>query len=457
MNEVGPGHPHPRLHRARGHRGRQAARRAAGRLPPPAAWTPACETLPGTAAEILDDAVRAVLCPDKINTEEWLEAHRTAHSVGLRSNVTIMFGVDRAAPLAGPATSCAPASLQKETGGFTEFVPLPFVHMAAPIYLQHKARRGPDVPRGAAHARRRPHRLPRLDRQHPGVVGEDRATAAPRQMLQAGANDLGGTLMDENISRAAGASPRHDDGRGRLPELGRAARPPARAAHHALRPPGPGLTPPARHHHSSSSLASMSRTCSRVHAGTGARRPARSSRATSRAEPSPSSSSARRTGCTWPREHRTRARLTAMADDLGSCSTRPAPRQPRRPARHPAHRGGPGRRRRRPPRPQDHRRRAQGDAGRVRDLRAARGRPEGDDLRLGPHPARRPALRPGPRPRPRSWPSAGWMVDHRRRARDHGAGVEGAGPGPGHRRQHPPAVRGGAERHPRRRRAASWR
>ena len=64
-------------------------------------------------------------------------------------------------------------ALQKETGGFTEFVPLPFVHMAAPIYLQRKARRGPDVPRGAAHARRRPHRLPRLDRQHPGVVGED--------------------------------------------------------------------------------------------------------------------------------------------------------------------------------------------------------------------------------------------------------------------------------------------
>ena len=89
------------------------------------------KTLPGTAAEILDDEVRAVLCPDKVSTDEWLDAHRTAHSVGLRSNVTIMFGpVEHRT--AGPAHVVARA-LQHETGGFTEFVPLPFVHMATPF------------------------------------------------------------------------------------------------------------------------------------------------------------------------------------------------------------------------------------------------------------------------------------------------------------------------------------
>ncbi|HEV8296424.1 MAG TPA: 7,8-didemethyl-8-hydroxy-5-deazariboflavin synthase CofG, partial [Acidimicrobiales bacterium] len=99
-------------------------------------------SLPGTAAEILDDEVRAILCPDKITTDEWLEAHRVAHGVGLRSNVTIMFGsVEH--PRSWARHLVRTRALQKETGGFTEFVPLPFVHMAAPIYLQRKARRGP--------------------------------------------------------------------------------------------------------------------------------------------------------------------------------------------------------------------------------------------------------------------------------------------------------------------------
>ena len=112
-------------------------------------------TLPGTAAEILDDEVRAILCPDKINTEEWLEAHRTAHSVGLRSNITIMFGsVEQ--PVHWARHIVRTRDLQEETGGFTEFVPLPFVHMAAPIYLQQQGPARPDVPRGAADARRRP-------------------------------------------------------------------------------------------------------------------------------------------------------------------------------------------------------------------------------------------------------------------------------------------------------------
>ena len=99
-------------------------------------------SLPGTAAEILDDEVRAVLCPDKVDTEEWLEVHRAAHQVGLRSNITIMFGsVEH--PVHWARHLLRTRALQQETGGFTEFVPLPFVHMAAPIYLKRGARRGP--------------------------------------------------------------------------------------------------------------------------------------------------------------------------------------------------------------------------------------------------------------------------------------------------------------------------
>ncbi|MGH9260194.1 MAG: CofH family radical SAM protein, partial [Acidimicrobiales bacterium] len=99
-------------------------------------------SLPGTAAEILDDPVREILCPDKITTDEWLEAHRTAHRVGLRSNVTIMFGAVES-PRSWARHLLRTRDLQAETGGFTEFVGLPFVHMATPLYLQRKARRGP--------------------------------------------------------------------------------------------------------------------------------------------------------------------------------------------------------------------------------------------------------------------------------------------------------------------------
>ena len=161
------------------------------------------KTLPGTAAEILDDEIRAVLCPDKINTEEWLYAHRTAHGVGLRSNVTIMFGAVEQ-PVHWARHLVRTRALQAETGGFTEFVPLPFVHMATPIFLQRKARRGPtfrETVLMAAVGRIAYHGLiPNIQ-----VSWVKMGAAGAAQLLQGGVNDLGGTLIDENISRAAGA------------------------------------------------------------------------------------------------------------------------------------------------------------------------------------------------------------------------------------------------------------
>lgn len=160
-------------------------------------------TLPGTAAEILDDEIRAELCPDKISTEEWLDAHRTAHSVGLRSNVTIMFGSIEQ-PVHWARHLLRTRELQKETGGFTEFVPLPFVHMATPMYLQKKSRRGPtfrEVILMHAVGRIAYHQM--IDNIQASWVKIGREGI--RQLLVSGCNDLGGTLMDENISRAAGA------------------------------------------------------------------------------------------------------------------------------------------------------------------------------------------------------------------------------------------------------------
>src|SRR5580704_4002228 len=161
------------------------------------------KTLPGTAAEILDDEVRAVLCPDKISTDEWLYAHRTAHAVGLRSNVTIMFGsVEQ--PVSWARHIVATRALQRETGGFTEFVPLPFVHMATPIYLQRRARRGPTFREALLmHAVGRIAYAGYIDNIQVSWV--KMGAEGSRQVLRAGVNDLGGTLMDENISRAAGA------------------------------------------------------------------------------------------------------------------------------------------------------------------------------------------------------------------------------------------------------------
>ncbi len=161
-------------------------------------------SLPGTAAEILDDDVRAVLCPDKITTDEWLDCHAAAHEVGLGSNITMMFGSIEH-PDAWARHLLRTRELQEVTGGFTEFVGLPFVHMASPIYLQRRSRRGPTFRETLlvhAVARIVYHGL--IDNVQVSwvKVGED----AARQMLRAGCNDLGGTLMDENISRAAGAA-----------------------------------------------------------------------------------------------------------------------------------------------------------------------------------------------------------------------------------------------------------
>ena len=159
-------------------------------------------TLPGTAAEILDDAIRAVICPDKVTTAEWLEVARTAHSLGLRSTATIMFGHVEG-PLHWARHLLALRDLQTETGGFTEFVPLPFVHMEAPMYLRGQARRGPTFREALLM-----HSVARLVlNPHVTNIQTSWVKMGPegaKRALQAGANDLGGTLMNESISRAAG-------------------------------------------------------------------------------------------------------------------------------------------------------------------------------------------------------------------------------------------------------------
>ena len=160
-------------------------------------------SLPGTAAEILDDEVRAVICPDKVTTAQWLEVHGAAHRAGLRSNVTIMFGhVER--PVHWARHLLRAREQQAQTGGFTEFVPLPFVPMEAPIYLQGRARRGPTFAEALLL-----HAVARLA-LHPLITNVQASWVklgpdGVRQALAAGVNDLGGTLMNESISRAAGS------------------------------------------------------------------------------------------------------------------------------------------------------------------------------------------------------------------------------------------------------------
>ncbi len=161
-------------------------------------------SLPGTAAEILDDEVRADLCPDKVNTEQWLEVMRTAHGVGLRTTATIMFGhIER--PIHVARHLHRVRDLQRETGGFTEFVPLPFIPEEAPIALKGRARFGPTFEETVVlHATARLVLDPFI--QNIQVSWVKLGPEGAGVMLSAGVNDLGGTLMNESISRAAGAA-----------------------------------------------------------------------------------------------------------------------------------------------------------------------------------------------------------------------------------------------------------
>ncbi|MGH8297077.1 MAG: 5-amino-6-(D-ribitylamino)uracil--L-tyrosine 4-hydroxyphenyl transferase CofH, partial [Steroidobacteraceae bacterium] len=161
-------------------------------------------TLPGTAAEILDDEIRQIICRDKVTTAEWLDVMRAAHSVGLRSTATIMFGhVEQ--PRHWARHLLRLRALQRATGGFTEFVPLPFVHMEAPMWRKGLARQGPTFREAVLM-----HAVARLA-LHPHItniqaswvkMGADGVTFC----LRAGANDFGGTLMNESITRAAGGT-----------------------------------------------------------------------------------------------------------------------------------------------------------------------------------------------------------------------------------------------------------
>ncbi|QKT09212.1 bifunctional FO biosynthesis protein CofGH [Gordonia sp. X0973] len=161
------------------------------------------DTIPGTAAEILDDEVRWVLTKGKLPTATWIEVITTAHRVGLRSSSTMMYGhVDAPRHWVGHLNTLR--GIQDETGGFTEFVPLPFVHQSSPLYLAGAARPGPTRrDNRAVHALARIMLHGRIDNIQTSWVklGVD----GTRAMLRGGANDLGGTLMEETISRMAGS------------------------------------------------------------------------------------------------------------------------------------------------------------------------------------------------------------------------------------------------------------
>lgn len=159
-------------------------------------------SLPGTAAEILDDEVRAIICPDKLSTRDWVEIVRQAHRAGLRTTSTMMFGHVES-PLHWARHLLALRDLQEETRGFTEFVPLPFVHMEAPMYLHGRSRKGPTW-----REVRLVHAVARLV-LNPAITNIQASwvklgTTGVRVLLNEGVNDLGGTLMNESISRAAG-------------------------------------------------------------------------------------------------------------------------------------------------------------------------------------------------------------------------------------------------------------
>ncbi|EME97466.1 FO synthase [Streptomyces mobaraensis NBRC 13819 = DSM 40847] len=162
------------------------------------------DSIPGTAAEILDDEVRWVLTKGKLPTKDWVEVVTTAHSLGIRSSSTMMYGhVDQPRHWLGHFRKLV--EIQKETGGFTEFVTLPFIHTNAPVYLAGIARPGPTMRDNRA--------VTAMARVllHPHITNIQTSwvklgTEGAAEMLRSGANDLGGTLMEETISRMAGSS-----------------------------------------------------------------------------------------------------------------------------------------------------------------------------------------------------------------------------------------------------------
>jgi FO synthase len=178
-------------------------------------------SLPGTAAEILDDEVRAVICPDKLNTQRWLDIVGSAHRIGLRTTATIMFGhVEQ--PVHWARHLMHIRDLQEQTGGFTEFVPLPYVHMEAPLYLRGRTRKGPtwrEVKLMHAVARLALHPLIPNVQASWVKLGADGVS----ELLSCGVNDLGGTLMNESISRAAGTQHGQELGPNEMERLIRAA------------------------------------------------------------------------------------------------------------------------------------------------------------------------------------------------------------------------------------------
>jgi len=161
------------------------------------------DTIPGTAAEILDDEVRWVLTKGKLPAAEWIEVVTTAHEVGLRSSSTMMYGhVDNPSHWVGHMNVLK--RIQDRTGGFTEFVPLPFVHQSSPLYLAGASRPGPtNRDNRAVHALARIMLHGRIDSIQTSWV--KLGTTGTQVMLNGGANDLGGTLMEETISRMAGS------------------------------------------------------------------------------------------------------------------------------------------------------------------------------------------------------------------------------------------------------------
>jgi FO synthase len=161
------------------------------------------DTIPGTAAEILDDDVRWLLTKGKLPAATWIDIVSTAHRLGIRSSSTMMYGhVDNPSHWVGHLRTLS--RIQDETGGFTEFVLLPFIHTNAPVYLAGIARPGPTMQENrAVHAVARLMLHGRID--HIQTSWVKLGTVGTQLMLQGGANDLGGTLMEETISRMAGA------------------------------------------------------------------------------------------------------------------------------------------------------------------------------------------------------------------------------------------------------------